>query len=64
MYKRQAQQAEDLYQGTVVTRQETQDSITYTLKEDLSFSGFRTEDTVFAGSVLFKMCIRDISCAN
>ena len=25
-----AQQAEDLYQGTVVTRQETQDSITYT----------------------------------
>ena len=48
-----AQQAEDLYQGTVVTRQETQDSITYTLKEDLSFSGFRTEDTVFAGSVFF-----------
>lgn len=48
-----AQQAEDLYQGTVDTRQETQDSITYTLKEDLSFSGFRTEDTVYAGNVFF-----------
>lgn len=48
-----AQEAQDLYQDTIDARQTTQGSITYTLKENLDFSGFRTEDSVYAGSVFF-----------
>ncbi|MCC8148106.1 autotransporter outer membrane beta-barrel domain-containing protein [Akkermansia sp.] len=48
-----AQQSEDLYQGTVTARQETDGSITYNLKENLTFENFMTSDTVYAGSVFF-----------
>ena len=48
-----AQQAQDLHQGSVTDRQETQGDITYTLKDDLTFSDFQTEDTIFGGSVFF-----------
>lgn len=48
-----AQHLQDFYQGTVNTRQETQNSITCTLKENLNFSRFRTEHTVYAGSAFF-----------
>lgn len=39
-----AQQSEDLYQGTVTARQETDGNITYNLKENLSFENFQTND--------------------
>lgn len=48
-----AQQSEDLYQGTVTARQETNGNITYNLKQDLSFEDFQTSDDVYAGSVFF-----------
>lgn len=48
-----AQQAQDLHQGSVTDRQETQGDITYTLKDDLTFSDFQTEDTISGGSVFF-----------
>lgn len=48
-----AQQSEDLYQGTVTARQETNGNITYNLKENLSFENFQTNDGVYAGSVFF-----------
>lgn len=48
-----AQQQIDLSQGSITTRQELDESTTYTLTEDVSYAGFRTEDTIDAGSVFF-----------
>lgn len=48
-----AQQQIDLSQGSITTRQELDESTTYTLTEDVSYAGFRTEDTINAGSVFF-----------
>lgn len=48
-----AQQQIDLSQDSITTRQELDESTTYTLTEDVSYAGFRTEDTINAGSVFF-----------
>lgn len=59
-----AQQSEDLYQGTVTARQETDGNITYNLKENLSFENFQTNDGVYAGSVFFNQTTDPATAPN